>query len=353
MTLEELRRRIDEIDQQILQLLAKRGNLALEVGQKKRERGEDAYAPDRERQILAAIQQANQGPLDKVSLKAIFNEIVSACRSLEKPTRVAFLGPLGTFSHVAARSYFGSSAEFLPLPSFRDVVKETEKGNADFGILPVENSTDGPLGETLDLMAESTLSMCGETYVEVHHCLLSRSPLGEIAKVYSLPIVLRQCQAWLRNNLPRAHLLEAGSTADAAQKVAKEPDAAAIATGICAEIYGLEIVAENIEDLSHNRTRFALLGNRPTEPTGKDKTSLLFSTKHQPGTLCSALSAFERAQLNLMMIQSRPDRRTPWEYVFFVDFTGHQQDENVKQALAELRPIATYIRILGSYPEGE
>jgi chorismate mutase/prephenate dehydratase len=254
---------------------------------------------------------------------------------------------------VAARGRFGSSATLLPLPSFRDVVEETQKGNADYGLLPVENSTDGPLGETLDLMAESSLSICAETYVEVHHCLLSRSPLNEIDKVYSLPVVHRQCRGWIRNNLPNAQLLEAASTADAAGRAAKENGSAAIATAISAEVYGLNVVAENIEDLSHNRTRFAVLGGRLPPPTGKDKTSLLFSTKDEPGTLCRALAVFERAKLNLSLIQSRPDRRTPWQYIFFLDCAGHQADDRVQKALADLKEVTTYIKVLGSYPEGE
>jgi chorismate mutase/prephenate dehydratase len=353
MTLEELRCSIDEVDRQILRLLNERAKFVAQVGEEKRKNNEEAYAPGRERQILQAIQEANAGPLSKAAVKNIFSEIISACRSMEKTTRVAFLGPLGTFSHIAARNCFGSSAEFLPQPGFQDVIAETEKGNADYGVLPIENSTEGPLGEPLDLLVQSSLSIYGETYVQVHHCLLSHTPLGEIEKVYSLPTVFRQCHGWLRNNLPKVELLEAGSTASAAERAAKEPGSAAVATAICAELYNLDLIAENIEDLSHNRTRFAILGNRRTAPTGRDKTSLLFSTKHEPGTLHRALEVFERARLNLTMIQSRPNRRTPWEYIFFLDFTGHQEEERVKKALSELKGVTTYLKILGSYAEGE
>lgn len=359
MTLEELRRCIDEIDRQILHLLNERARLAAQVGEEKRRLGEPPYAPDRERQVLEAIRRANSGPLDERALKAIFGEIISACRSLEKATRIAFLGPLGTFSHVAAKNCFGSTADFRPQLSFRDVVLETEKGNADYGILPIENSTDGPLGETLDLLAEvttqptSSLSICGETYVQVHHCLLSRSSRDQIQRVYSIPTAFRQCDGWIGANLSGAEFFPIASTSNAAEMASKEPDSAAIANWISAEIYGLNILAENIEDLSHNRTRFAIIGDRRTEPTGRDKTSLLFSTKHEPGALCRALEVFHRAQLNLTLIQSRPDRRTPWEYVFFLDFTGHQKEERVQKALEELKSQATYVKILGSYPEGE
>ncbi|MGQ9461540.1 MAG: prephenate dehydratase [Candidatus Fervidibacter sp.] len=350
--LEDWRKRIDEIDEQILQLLVERVKLARQIAFIKHQNGLPLYHPEREGAIFARLKSIPHDPLPVQAIKSIFREILSACRAVMRPPRVAFLGPLHSFSHLACEEHFGSFVELLPQRAIHDVFKETERGNADFGIVPAENIAEGPVGDTLDALLQTPLKIVAEILLEVNHCLLAKAEsFSEIKRVYSREIALAQCKQWLSANLPHADLVLVSSTAEGAERASKEPDAAAIAPRRAADTYSLKVLAERIQDVPFNLTRFWVLGEQMTAPSGVDKTTIAFSVPHRPGTLYQALSAFARHNINLTMIASRPARYAPWEYVFFVDFQGHIQDEPVQAALKELGKECLFLRVLGSYPE--
>ncbi|MCS7252838.1 MAG: prephenate dehydratase [Armatimonadota bacterium] len=349
--LEELRKEIDEIDEKILSLLNRRAQVAISIGAHKRLRGRSPHSPSREAQILNRLLRLNEGPLPSDSLKAIYREILSACRKLEGHVRVAYLGPEFSYTDLACRQYFGHGVELYPVPTIQDVFYEVERDNANYGVVPVENTAEGEVNDTLDMFTRSNLKICAETLLPIHHCLMANCSLEEIKVVYSRDSALAQCKGWLSTHLPSAKLCPVSSTAEGAMRAASEPNAAAIGHILAAEHYGLKVLASNIEDMPGNKTRFLVIGKDSQPPTGQDKTSILFSVAHRPGTLYRALGALQRFNINMTMIASRPARHTPWEYLFFVDFQGHVEDEPVKAALEEMRKECLFLKVLGSYPE--
>lgn len=354
MDISEIRKKIDQIDQQILEMLNVRAQCALDIGQMKDNDSSPVYAPGREMQVLQQVLKHNHGPLDDNAVTAIFREIVSASRALERPMTVAYWGPPGSNTHIASIQKFGHSTDFMAVDTLTDLFSSVETKKANYGVVPVENSTEGVISHTLDLFFTSDLKVCSEVFIQISHNLLSKcEDLSQIKKVYSQPQPTAQCRNWLRNNLPNVQIIEMSTTARAAMAAAEDPSSAAIATKLSAELYGLQVVREGIEDSPHNRTRFLIVGYTKPAPSGKDKTSILFSVPHKAGALYRALSVFETEGINLTMIESRPTKQMPWEYNFFIDFQGHEKDDQVRIALDLLREQALFVRVLGSYPEAE
>ncbi|SNR85742.1 prephenate dehydratase [Desulfurobacterium atlanticum] len=355
-TLEELRKEIDGIDRQIIDLLSRRAKLASEVGEVKRKKGLPFYVPEREAEILTKLEELNKnyGVLPPESIRAIFREIISACRALEEPTKVSFLGPYATFTHLAALKHFGTSSDLRPMTSITDVFEEVDKGRVDYGVVPVENSIEGIVNYTVDMFLDTELKICGEIFVPVNLHLLSReTSLENIEKVYSHRHAIAQAKKWLAENLPDAEVIEVSSTAKAAELASKEKGVAAIASEAAALLYDLNILERNIQEISKNFTRFFVVGKKDSEtPTGNDKTSIMFSTKHVAGALFHALKPFALYDVNLTKIESRPTKKRPWEYVFFVDIDGHKTEPRVKKALEEVAKDTSFMKILGSYPKG-
>jgi chorismate mutase/prephenate dehydratase len=284
------------------------------------------------------------------SLKAIFREVMSAALSIEKGIRVAYLGPMATFTHQASIQKFGSSVEYIPSESISDVFEEVEKGRADYGVVPIENTTEGAVTHTLDVFSDSDLKICSEVFLRINHSLLSNAPLKKIRKIYSNPQVFGQCRNWLKKNLPKADLIEVSSTSRAAELASSEKAAAALASRLASRYYRVKILADGIEDFKINITRFLVIGRHVAKKTGQDKTSILFSIKDKVGALYEILSPFKKYHINMTKIESRPSKKKPWEYYFFVDFLGHQDDQNVKKALKVLERHCVFLKILGSYP---
>ncbi|MCI0548736.1 MAG: prephenate dehydratase, partial [Candidatus Rokubacteria bacterium] len=338
MGLDEWRARIDEIDRQLLRLLSQRAELSLEIGRAKRESGEPVLVPQREQEILEELARLNPGPLPAGAIRAIWSEVLSASRCLQRPFRVSYLGPPGTNTHLAALRHFGSSAEFLPVRGIAEVFEEVERGRAEVGLVPIENSTEGVVNHTLDGLIDSELQICGEVSLEIHHHLLSRAAdLGEIKRVFSHPQALAQCRGWLGRHLPDADVVEMPSTDVAADQAVLDASTAAVASERAGQLYRLQPLRERIEDHANNRTRFLAIGRQAAGRTGRDKTSILFSIRDEVGTLHRILEPFASARLSLTKIESRPTRRRPWEYVFFVDFEGHRDDPVTQGVLAAVR----------------
>jgi chorismate mutase/prephenate dehydratase len=351
MGLDEWRARIDEIDRQLLRLLNQRAALSLEIGRAKRESGEPVLVPEREQEILDELARLNPGPLPAEAIRAIWSEVLSASRCLQRPFRVSYLGPPGTNTHLAALRHFGSSAEALPVRSIPEVFEEVERGRADVGVVPIENSSEGVVNHTLDGLIDSELLICGEASLEVHHHLLSRAAeLSEVKRVFSHPQALAQCREWLNRHLPDAEVVETPSTSVAAEQAVQDPAGAAVASELAGRLYQLPALQERIEDHANNVTRFLVIGRRAAGRTGRDKTSVLFSIRDEVGTLYRILEPFATARLNLTKIESRPTRRRPWEYVFFVDFEGHRDDPVTQGVLAAVRERCLFLKVLGSYP---
>jgi chorismate mutase/prephenate dehydratase len=351
--LTQVRGEIDAIDAQLVDLLNRRARCAQEIGRIKARHGEGeiVYRPEREAQVLRRIKEQNPGPLPDESVARVFRELMSACLSLEHPLSVAFLGPLGTFSESAAAKHFGHAARFSPQMSIDDIFREVEAGHADFAVVPVENSTEGAIGRTLDLLMASPLKVCGEVVLRIHQHLMSReASLESIATVYSHAQSLAQCHEWLGRALPGARRVPVGSNAQAAQLAAAEAGTAALAGEAAAERYGLAILAGNVEDEPNNTTRFLVLGRQEVKPSGRDKTSLIMSTPNRTGSLHELLAPFSEAGVSMTRLESRPARHTLWEYVFYVDVEGHRDDPPVARALTELARHAAYLKVLGSYP---
>lgn len=351
MSLHNLRDELNGIDDQIVDLLRRRSELAEQVGRTKRENDLPFYQPDRERQILDSLAGKDLGRFPLPAAQAIFREIMAACLSIQVPVRVAYLGPAGTFTEIAALKQFGEAAEYLPQPDFQAVFAAVESRQAKFGLVPVENSTAGTIREVLDLLAAAQLTIVGETYFDVHHCLLSHAPgLDGIEFVYSKDTALEQCRLWLRQHLPTAEYVPIGSTAEGAQRAAGCATAAAIAPERASQVYELPIIARNIEDRSDNRTRFFALGHDKPEPSGADKTSLLMAVRHEPGALVRALNVLRTYDLNMTLIESRPSPNAVFEYVFFIDIEGHVGTPQVQKAIADLSAVCMMVQVLGSYP---
>jgi chorismate mutase/prephenate dehydratase len=347
----KLRSEIDVLNVQILALLNARAALAQKVGSLK---VGQAYRPEREAEVLRHIIDINEGPLPDEVAARLFREIMSACLALERPITVAYLGPAGTFSERAAKKQFGEGALAVPQVSIDEVYRCVESGAADFGIVPIENSTEGAIGRSLDLMPQSPLKTCGEVLLRIHHHLMvqSRSDLKAIQRVFSHGQSLAQCHEWLNANLPHAERVAVSSNAEAARRASTEPFSAAVAGEMAAELYGLTVLTSNIEDEPNNTTRFLVLGNYEPKPssTGKDKTSLVLSAANRAGAVYEMLTPFAKRGVSMSKFESRPSKIAVWDYLFFVDIDGHQQDANVAEAIKELRTIAGYVKVLGSYP---
>lgn len=349
----ELRDRIDGLDRNIQQLIAERAQFANLVGKAKGKLAAavDYYRPEREAQVLRRVVDRNDGPLNDEVLVRVFREIMSACLAQQEPLKIGFLGPEGTHSQQAVYKHFGHSIHGLPLLSIEEVFQEVEAGNADFGVVPVENSTQGTIQSTLDMFLTSKLRICGEVELRVHQHLLSRGGhIEDIERVYSHPQSFAQCKAWLRQYLPKAEKIPVSSNAEAARRARNADDAAAIAGASAASVYGLKSVAGPIEDRPDNTTRFLVLGRELFPPSGNDRTSLLVFIKDQPGALFNVLAPFARHGLSMNRIESRPGHTGLWQYAFFIDISGHAQEEAMRLALEEASDFAQEVKVLGSYP---
>lgn len=349
--IKKLREEIDRIDDRILTLLNRRAKLAIRIGKIKKKSLLQTYAPERERAIIERLISKNKGPFPNSALKFIYREIFSVSRSLEEPLKIACLGPLATFTHLAAIKHFGTSAIYLPEESIKAVFEAVSRDKAQFGVVPIENSTEGVVSYTLDMFMDFDLYISGEIMLEINHNLLSISgDRSKIKRIYSHPQATAQCRRWLEKNMPGIEIIEATSTAKAAELASKEPGAAAIAGDLAAQYYDLEFVERHIEDFKDNYTRFLVISKTMVPRTGKDKTSLMLSLKDRPGALHDLLSPFKEQKINLTKIESRPSKTKAWQYIFFIDLEGHVEDAKVKKALEKVKEICIDFKILGSYP---
>ncbi len=352
--LKQIRDRIDEIDARLLELISARAQCAQDVAEVKRRYGDNTtfYRPEREAQVLRRIQEQNPGPLDDEEMARLFREIMSACLASEERQRIAYFGPAGSFTQMAALKHFGHSIDTRPLSAINEVFREVESKSCAYGVVPIENSTEGVVNHTLDSFLESSLQICGEVEIRIHQHLMSKgADLSKIRRIYSHPQSLAQCREWLDAHLPDAERIHASNNAEAARRAAEEPDSAAIAGEVAAEIYGLDILSRNVEDNPDNTTRFLVIGHQEVPPSGDDKTSLLVSAQNKPGALYHILSPFADNGVSLTRIESRPSHCVNWEYVFFLDLQGHVSEPSIQHALSELRDSADLVRVLGSYPK--
>ena len=348
-----LRKKIDQVDKKIVELLSERAAVAQEIGRQKSLGKEEVYVPSREKRILQRIAELNRGPLTKQALYSIYREILSASRSLESSLKIAYFGPEATFTHLAAREKFGSSADFVSMASITDVFQEVGQARADYGVVPIENSTEGVVTHTLDMLVEADVRICAEASLEIHLYLLSRSGrIEDVESIVSHPQALAQCRRWQANKFPKIQVEEVASTAHAAQMAAADPKLAAVASNLAKELYGLQVIGGSIEDHANNITRFLVLGNQETRPSGDDKTSIVFSVKDEVGILHRMLAPFAKNRINLTKIESRPLKHKPWEYLFFLDLEGHIEDSRIQKAIRQLEKNCVFIKVLGSYPCG-
>lgn len=349
--LKSLRTNIDKLDLQILKLVNERAGLASEIGRIKNDHGTEVFSPAREEEVFKNVLDSNKGPLDEGTIRAVFREIMSGSRALQKVIKVAYLGPEYSYSHLAAVERFGQAVEYMVVGSISSVFEEVNRGQVDFGVVPLENSTDGGVSDTLDMfMRLPQLKICAEVRLKIHHNLLANCDQEQIRRVYSKPQALSQCRTWLSKNLPNADIKDVSSTAVAAQLAAREPGAAAVASRQAAVKYGLRMLFTEIEDYPHNETRFAIIGRQEADKTGNDKTALMFKVPNKPGALVGALDLFNQNKLNLTWIESFPAKTGKNEYMFFVDFDGHIDDPKVKRALSALEGQCEQLSVLGSFP---
>ncbi len=353
MTIPEHRKAIDKLDGQIVKLLNERTKHILAIGEIKLKAGEEIYAPHRERAVFHRICRRNQGPITNESLRAIYREIMSSALSLEKSRTFAYLGPEATFTHQAAIRRFGSSLRYASQRTIADVFAEVSKDRADYGVVPIENSTEGVVTHTLDMLVDSDLKIVAQIVLRVQHCLLGNCRRPQIKKLFAHPQSLGQCRGWVQANLPRVEIIETSSNARSAELAAKENESAAIAGVLAAEKYGLRVLEHDIQDNAANATRFLVLGRQCSPATGHDRTSLMFSIADQVGALYRALAPFRRYRINMTKIESRPSKRKAWEYFFFVDCDGHMSDRKVAKAITLLNEHCSYVKVLGSYPNAE
>jgi chorismate mutase / prephenate dehydratase len=349
-----LRRRIDRIDDRLLRLLNQRARVVMAIAKQKHRSNASIYVPAREKGVLGRVAQTNGGPLDATAIRAIFREIISASRALEQKLRVSYLGPEATYSHLAARRQFGSAADFVGAPTVTEVFRDVERGRADLGVVPVENSTEGMVAGTLDLLVDSPLAICAEIAFPVRHCLLAKpgTTPASVKRVVAHPQALGQCRQWLAAHLPGVPAADESSNARAAQRAAEETGTAAIAAAEAADTYGLAVLARGIQDEAGNVTRFLVLAAADTEqPSGDDKTSLVVSVRDEVGVLAKLLQPFATHKIDLIKIESRPLRERPWEYYFFLDLKGHRREQRVARAIAAVERRALRCKVLGSYPQ--
>lgn len=352
-SIDELRRHIDEMDARVVQLLGERARVVVQIGDLKRKSSAQVYAPSRENEVLRRAVERNEGPLPDAAIVAIFREIMSASIALEHPLKVAYLGPHSTFSHLAAQAKFGSSVEYIPNRDILGIFRAVASAAANLGVVPVENSIDGGVSDTLDAFMTYTLQICSELLMEVHHCLMAPSRETVVEKIYSKPQVFAQCARWLSEHYADAELIPVSSTTRACEVAREQESAGAIAHSAAATTYGLEVLHKNIEDATSNVTRFVVLSKESCPPSGRDKTSLVLSVAHHSGALVEALEPFRDNELNLTRIESRPSKKSPWEYYFFVDFEGHQETERVRRTIEQAHKACNYLQVLGSYPIAE
>lgn len=352
--LNDLRQRIDSIDSQLLALISERAGCAQQVAQVKMANGESSfYRPEREAQVLRRVMEQNQGPLSDEEMARLFREVMSACLALERVIKVAYLGPEGTFTQEAAFKHFGQSANCVPMAAIDEVFREVAAGAADYGVVPVENSTEGVVNHTLDNFLESSLQISGEVELRIHHHFLigPNTDAGHISRVYSHSQSLAQCRKWLDAHYPKIERVAVSSNAEAARRIRTEWNSAAIAGDMAAELYSLDKLHEKIEDRPENSTRFLIIGRETVPPSGDDKTSIIVSMRNEPGALLHLLEPFYRAKVDLTRVETRPSPTGKWNYVFFVDFKGHVSDPAVKTALDEIKPRVADLKLLGSYPK--
>ncbi|MBB6431201.1 prephenate dehydratase [Algisphaera agarilytica] len=347
-----LRSRIDELDEKIVKLLNERADIVIEVGHIKRAAGEAVpiYAPDREQAVMQKIRNANAGPLPDACVQAIWRELMSGSFALERPLRIGYLGPAGSFSHLAARKKFGASVDYDELTDFPAIFDEVARGHVDYGLIPIENSTHGGVTASLDCFLDTPVKIAAEVRIAIHHNLLSRQPLDQITRVYSHQQALGQCRRWLSAQLPNAEQIATVSTSQAAALAAEEPGAAAIGSTLAAQLNDVPILFDNIEDNPNNETRFFVIARQNAKPSGDDKTSILFTTEHKAGALTDVLNVFRDHGLNLTRLAERPSQRMNWEYYFFVDVEGHADEPHMQKALSEAKKHCLQLTVLGSFP---
>lgn len=350
-SLDDLRRQIDEMDARLVQLLNDRAKIVVEVGKYKQANRLPIYAPERERAIIEKIRRLNHGPLPDRCMEAIWRELMSGSFALEKPLRIGFLGPEGTFSHLAAVRKFGSSVEYVPLVEISSVFEEVVRGHIDYGLVPVENSIGGGVVDTLDAFLNSSAKICAEVLITVHHNLLAKEPWEQIERILSKPEVFSQCRHWLNSAAKERSVEAAASTSKAAEIASQTPGVAAIGSVLAGELYGLHLLFENIEDNPDNVTRFFVIGREPARRSGQDKTAIMFTTAHKPGALAEVLDVFKENGINLTDIEKRPSKKVNWEYYFFIDAQGHCDDAEMKAAIEAAKQHCLQLSVLGSYPK--
>ena len=353
MNIPEHRKAIDSLDAQIVKLLNERTLHVLAIGEMKKKAGEAIYAPHRERVVLNRVSRLNQGPITNESLHAIYREIMSSALSLEKSMTIAYLGPEATFTHQAAIRRFGASLKYSSQKTIADVFTDVSKHRADYGVVPVENSTEGVVTHTLDMFVDSDLKIVAQIVLPVQHCLVGNCARSQIKKLFAHPQSLGQCRGWVQTNLPKVEIIETSSNARSAEFAAKQKNTAAIAGVLAAEKYGLDVLEYDIQDNAANATRFLVLGRQCSPPTGHDRTSIMVSVSDEVGALYSALAAFRRYRINMTKIESRPSKRKAWEYFFFIDCDGHMRDRKVENALRHLGEHCNFVKVLGSFPNAE
>ena len=347
----ELRSELDDVDREIIAAINRRAELAKHIGERKQGDSQTIFDPQREAQVVQQAVANNPGPLSGDAVRAVFRELVSGSRAVQMPLRIAYLGPEFTFSHLAAIERFGQSAELVPVGTIAAVFEEVERDQAQFGVVPMENSTDGRVSDTLDCFSRSRVRICGELPLRIHHCLLGSGKRDDVRTVYSKPQPLSQCRNWLAKHLPNADLHEVGSSAEAARRAKDDPKVAAVASAQAGVNYGLPVLAPNIEDNSDNVTRFAVISTKTSPPSGRDKTALMVEIAHEPGALADCMAIFKRNKLNMTWIESYPIPGARGRYLFFIEFIGHEQDRAARRAIDTLRKNALRLEVLGSYAQ--
>ena len=355
MTLDDVRKKIDLLDSELLSLLNDRAEFVHQIGEIKKKDGLQIYAPEREEELIQRLLKKNEGRLPDDSIRAIFREIMSAALALEDDIKIAYLGPQGTWTHQAAISKFGASVKYVSQANFRDVFDQVERGKADYGVVPIENSTEGAVNHTLDLFADSPLKICSQILLRIENNLMASIPREKIRTLASHPQVFGQCRNWIHKHFPNAELVEVSSTASAAAMAETMGDEGVAALGgeLLAELHGLEVLESAIQDSATNTTRFLVIRKETCPPTGHDRTSIMFSVRDKPGSLYEALKPFNEFKINMSKIESRPSKRREWEDFFFVDMLGHCEDEGLVKALDELSDHCSFVKLLGSYPDTE
>lgn len=350
MGLGDIRKKINALDAKLVKLINERAELSVEIGNLKKEESSPIYAPNREKEVYENLKKLNKGPMTNEAFEAVYREIMSSSLSLEKKLHIAYLGTEGAFTHMAANKKFGSQVDYVSCNSISEVFQKVEHKECDYGVVPIENSVEGAVTHTFDILVDSDLSICAQVLLKISHNLMAKCNLKDIKNIYSNPMAFGQCRHWLAQNLPDAGQILMASTTEAAQKAAKQQYAAAIASSLAAKVYEVPILQANIEDVSHNATRFLVISDQDVPPTGNDRTSILFSIKDKVGALHDMLVPFRKNKINLTKIESRPSKKRAWDYYFFVDFEGHRNNKNVKKALDQLDDMCKYLKIVGSYP---